>query len=833
VFLALGVKTAASAKALLVLTVLGLAGPTRSFSLALAPLGAWAAARRRPPSSPTARIPARRAARGPERGLARHPVLGGAPLGRARRRPRAAAAAGAPAALLSRSPSSPRSRTRAWRSRPGSCSLALAWSPPGPRGLMVPVAAAASPAASRRRLDRPQRRRPRPGRPAQVQLLVRAAPGQRRLGRRPPEDGDRAPEAPLLRHRGVRGGTRTSGEVAYVDSFRGPALAALRADPAPLRGQRPAPARRRRVFCRARAAGSSPLPLLAPDDAARLSAAGELIVIGPARAPVDEDRRAAPARARDAPAPGPRDEGPPGSTGSEKRLAFDDELPGPAGIALGFLTAGVPVGALLLSALLARGPAARRRPPGRRRSAGMLLPFVLVNHNERHQLPLIAMQAVAIGAFAQAARPPRARRRRPAMKRARRSSLAAGHPRLYWWMATSVSDTQCTTGDEIAHLTAGYSYWTTDDYRLQPENGNLPSAGRPSRSWAKTSSSRPRPERLEDLRRVGHGLPVVLRLNGNDLAGCSGRPPDDRALRRGDRRLSSSSGPAGSTATRRRSSRSALFAFCPTMLANGALVTSDMTAACMFLAAVTAFWAMAHRLTAGRVLAVRPRWGCSASPSSPRPLIAPMCAILFVGPRRRGPRRSRAGWPLGEPASSRPREDGPRARRRDARRLRPRRRGHLGVVRVPVRDVPPVRAQPRALPRGLGRARGPGGPSSRPALRPRPRAPPGVLHLRLRPHLPVLALPEGVPERRVPEHRLGQVLPLHDGREDAAGPLRADGPGGACTPRRRRRTAAAWRGGSTQWSPLLSLFASTGPSRSRAASTSATATSSRSTRSSS
>jgi hypothetical protein len=32
----------------------------------------------------------------------------------------------------------------------------------------------------------------------------------------------------------------------------------------------------------------------------------------------------------------------------------------------------------------------------------MLLPFVLVNHNERHQLPLIAMQAVAIGAFAQA-----------------------------------------------------------------------------------------------------------------------------------------------------------------------------------------------------------------------------------------------------------------------------------------------------------------------------------------------------------------------------------------------------------------------------------------------
>lgn len=30
------------------------------------------------------------------------------------------------------------------------------------------------------------------------------------------------------------------------------------------------------------------------------------------------------------------------------------------------------------------------------------------------------------------------------------------------------------TYDEIAHITAGYSYWTLNDYRLHPENGNLP-----------------------------------------------------------------------------------------------------------------------------------------------------------------------------------------------------------------------------------------------------------------------------------------------------------------------------------------------------------------------
>jgi hypothetical protein len=67
------------------------------------------------------------------------------------------------------------------------------------------------------------------------------------------------------------------------------------------------------------------------------------------------------------------------------------------------------VAALLLSAVLLGG---RLAPPAAWAAAiafGMLLPFVLVNHNERHQLPLVAMQAVAIGACAQAA-PMRLRR---------------------------------------------------------------------------------------------------------------------------------------------------------------------------------------------------------------------------------------------------------------------------------------------------------------------------------------------------------------------------------------------------------------------------------------
>ena len=30
------------------------------------------------------------------------------------------------------------------------------------------------------------------------------------------------------------------------------------------------------------------------------------------------------------------------------------------------------------------------------------------------------------------------------------------------------------TFDETAHMTAGYAFWRFNDYRLQPENGNLP-----------------------------------------------------------------------------------------------------------------------------------------------------------------------------------------------------------------------------------------------------------------------------------------------------------------------------------------------------------------------
>ena len=44
---------------------------------------------------------------------------------------------------------------------------------------------------------------------------------------------------------------------------------------------------------------------------------------------------------------------------------------------------------------------------------------------------------------------------------------------LHFVLAVSAVSDKCSTFDEIAHLTGGYSYWVTGDYRLNPEGGML------------------------------------------------------------------------------------------------------------------------------------------------------------------------------------------------------------------------------------------------------------------------------------------------------------------------------------------------------------------------
>jgi hypothetical protein len=192
------------------------------------------------------------------------------------------------------------------------------------------------------------------------------------------------------------------GEMAYVDTFRAPALAALRSDPMHFAGNVMRRLGSAAVFSRRDGGGEMTDFHFAAGDWARLVNAGELITIGPIGglwtridAPPFTERLKLQHL-------GLRDEAAILRDWSQKRLAYDSDYFSTRGLALAFLVSGLPVAALLVSALLRGG---RLAPPAAWATAiafGMLLPFVLVNHNERHQLPLIAMQAVAVGACAQA-----------------------------------------------------------------------------------------------------------------------------------------------------------------------------------------------------------------------------------------------------------------------------------------------------------------------------------------------------------------------------------------------------------------------------------------------
>jgi len=172
-----------------------------------------------------------------------------------------------------------------------------------------------------------------------------------------------------------------------------------------------------------------------------------------------------------------------------------------------------------------------------------------------------------------------------------------------FWLALVASlRNKSLTSDEIVHATAGYTYWRFDDYRINPENGNLPQRiiGIPiaagdykfplidselwwtSQEWA-----------LSDrwFHRVGNRAEDIL-LRGRAAAALT-------AVALGvlvwvtSRRLF---GPAGGMLSL------AVFALDPTVLANGALMTSDTAAALFFLASALALWTAFGRVSARSAL---------------------------------------------------------------------------------------------------------------------------------------------------------------------------------------------------------------------------------------
>lgn len=201
---------------------------------------------------------------------------------------------------------------------------------------------------------------------------------------------------------------------------------------------------------------------------------------------------------------------------------------------------------------------------------------------------------------------------------------------LFGWMALSVTSRVGVTADETAHLTAGYSYWSAHDYRLQPENGNFPQrwAALPliventpfpalnNKSWDRAD--------VWDLGRkfffgMGNDTDQLL-LTGRAMIVLLGMALAALAYI-WSRQLF---GQIGGLITL------GFVVFCPHLLAHSALITSDIAATLGFLIALAAWWKLCHRITVGRIVFAGLAAGFLALAKYSAALFAPVALLILI-----------------------------------------------------------------------------------------------------------------------------------------------------------------------------------------------------------
>jgi hypothetical protein len=200
---------------------------------------------------------------------------------------------------------------------------------------------------------------------------------------------------------------------------------------------------------------------------------------------------------------------------------------------------------------------------------------------------------------------------------------------FYFYSAVSAVADKSMTFDEMLHLMGGYSAWKIGDFRLLPPSGILP------QRWA--------------------ALPLVFRNthfpNRDQDAWHRAAPSigeqffygvgnDERAMLSRGRAMIALLGVAlGALVFFWARSllgvapafvSLGLFAFCPTMLANGALVTSDMAVALFFSASMLCIWRVLHRVTWQNLIVGSLVMGCLFVSKFSGVLILPMGMLLVA-----------------------------------------------------------------------------------------------------------------------------------------------------------------------------------------------------------
>jgi hypothetical protein len=209
--------------------------------------------------------------------------------------------------------------------------------------------------------------------------------------------------------------------------------------------------------------------------------------------------------------------------------------------------------------------------------------------------------------------------------------LAAGVVLIAFWIGLVASlQHKSLTLDEGVHLAAGYAFWRYDDYRLNPENGNLPArvmalpllfgnykfpstesdAWRNSDKWALTWQwFYQLGNDANQMTRYGRAAAALLAVALGALVWAWSRQLF---------------GPASGMLSL------LLYVLNPSILANGALMTSDTAAALFFLAATWSWWRTLQRLTIGRSLVSALAIGGLCLSKTSAPLILPIFVLLAL-----------------------------------------------------------------------------------------------------------------------------------------------------------------------------------------------------------